>query len=77
MFSKKAETTEPIKSEDAPAPTAVDPVASIDAPAPEAPADAPEKASEDRFEEYDAVKPDGEVVHIRRNIDTGATEIVK
>jgi hypothetical protein len=30
----------------------------------------------DRFEEYDAVKPDGSTVRIKRNIETGATEIV-
>ena len=68
MFSKKAESTEPIEAEDAPAPDA--PAADLEAPS--APIDPPS----DRFEEYDAVKPDGGVVHIRRNIETGATEIV-
>lgn len=29
----------------------------------------------DRFEEYDAVKPDGTVVHIKRNIETGESKI--
>ena len=29
-----------------------------------------------RFEEYDAVKPDGSTVRIKRNIDTGESEIV-
>lgn len=33
-------------------------------------------SSEDRFEEYDAVKPSGEVVRVRRNIETGVSEIV-
>jgi hypothetical protein len=32
--------------------------------------------SEHRFEEYDATKPDGEVVRVRRNIETGTSEIV-
>lgn len=32
--------------------------------------------AKDRIEEYDAVKPDGSVVRIKRNIETGATEIV-
>lgn len=31
--------------------------------------------SADRFEEYDATKPDGTVVHIKRNIDTGLTVV--
>lgn len=30
----------------------------------------------DRFEEYEAVKPNGDVVRIKRNIDTGESEIV-
>lgn len=29
-----------------------------------------------RFEEYDAVRPNGDVVHIKHNLDTGHTEIV-
>lgn len=34
------------------------------------------KSSEkDRFEEYDAVKPNGEVVHIKRNIESGETSV--
>jgi len=36
----------------------------------------PKSTSKDRFEEYDAEKPNGEVVRIKRNIETGATEIV-
>lgn len=68
MFAKKAETTDQVES-GAQASAPADPETPTDAPAPEAPAD--------RFEEYDAVKPDGEVVHIRRNIETGDTEIVK
>lgn len=32
--------------------------------------------SGDRFEEYDATKPDGSVVRIRRNIETGASSVV-
>jgi hypothetical protein len=31
----------------------------------------------DRVEEYDAVKPDGSTVRVRRNIETGESEIVK
>lgn len=30
----------------------------------------------DRFEEYDAVKPNGDVVRVKRNVETGETEIV-
>ncbi|WP_066038662.1 hypothetical protein [Herbiconiux solani] len=30
----------------------------------------------DRFEEYDATKPDGTVVRIRRNIETGESSVV-
>lgn len=36
----------------------------------------PKKASKDRYEEYDANKPNGDVVRIKRNIETGASEIV-
>jgi len=34
------------------------------------------KAPKHRFEEYDATKPDGSVVRVRRNIDTGESELV-
>lgn len=33
----------------------------------------PEPDREDRVEEYDEVGPDGKVVHVRHNIDTGET----
>lgn len=33
-------------------------------------------ATEHRFEEYDATRPDGTVVRVRHNIDTGDTEII-
>lgn len=35
------------------------------------------KAPKHRFEEYDATKPDGSVVRVRRNIDTGESELVE
>jgi hypothetical protein len=31
--------------------------------------------SEDRFEEYDATRPDGTKVRVRRNLETGETEV--
>lgn len=34
------------------------------------------RASKERIEEYEATKPDGTKVTVRRNIDTGASEIV-
>lgn len=45
------------------------------------PIDAPNQAvevpeDEARFEEYDAVKPDGTKIRVRRNIETGASSIV-
>lgn len=44
------------------------------------PVGAPKRATarkgKDRFEEYEAERPDGSVVKVRRNIETGATEIV-
>lgn len=33
--------------------------------------------AEHRFEEFDAMKPDGSTVRVRRNIDTGASEVVE
>lgn len=38
--------------------------------------DAP-RVESPRFEEYDAVGPDGKVVHIKRNIETGESRVVK
>lgn len=32
---------------------------------------------EHRFEEFEATKPDGTVVHIRRNIDTGEQDVTE
>lgn len=37
----------------------------------------PAREGEDRVEEYDVVGPDGETVRVRRNIETGKSEIVK
>jgi len=35
------------------------------------------EAVEHRFEEFDATRPDGSVVHIRRNIDTGEQTVTE
>ena len=35
------------------------------------------KEPKHRFEEFDATRPDGQVVHIRRNIDTGEQEVTE
>ena len=34
-------------------------------------------AADHRFEEFDATRPDGVVVHIRRNIDTGEQTVTE
>ncbi|MES9804925.1 hypothetical protein [Streptomyces cinereoruber] len=31
--------------------------------------------SDDRYEEYEAVRPDGTKVHVKRNVETGETEV--
>jgi len=43
---------------------------------PRAKATPKETTPTDRFERYDAVGPDGETVHIERNIETGETSVL-
>ncbi|WP_146114395.1 hypothetical protein [Microbacterium sp. MYb72] len=72
--AEKAAEAEKAKADAAKAAATAAPAAA--APAKPAQAAKP-KEPKHRFEEFDATKPDGTVVHIHRNIDTGEQEVTE